>query len=282
MASRGEGEHHRRPDAPGGARPPRGTATERTVEYFDSIASGYASLYDEPTVAGYAFTVRRERVLELFDRPGGQVLDVGCGPGVLVGPLVALGCEFMGVDPSPTMIEEARQRWTGTPGVRFETGLAEDLDVPDASFDAVVCTGVIERVADDGRALAEMARVLRPGGSLLLSAPHRWSPNLQWRDRVFYPAVDALRPVARRLRVQVRPVVRGHRLYTRRSLAALLDSVGCRDLEARYCSYNPLPQPLDGLFPRAAAGLMRRAEVLHRSPLRALGAMVVVRAHKLP
>lgn len=219
--------------------------------------------------------------MELFDKPGGKVLDVGCGPGVMVEALSDLGCEFWGVDPSARMVEEASAAFASIRKAHFAVGFAEQLAYPCQTFDAVICMGVLERIADDAQALKEMIRVLRPGGSLIVTVPNRTSPALWWRDHVFYPIVELLRPLNDRLtgRSSGEPV-RGHRLYDLPSLAAVLETNGCAVTGTSYCVYNVALAPLDQLFPTVTTTLMKRLEGLSRTRLRALGGMIVVKVKK--
>lgn len=257
-------------------------SADRTIAHFDQIAHDYASIYDdEHTQAGYSFGLRRRRVLELFDRPGGRVLDVGCGPGVMASAAVERGCTFWGVDPAVGMITLARERHASVARAHFTVASAEHLDFPTQTFDTVICTGVLERIADDERALQEMARVLKPEGSLLLTVPNRWSPSLMWRDHIFYPLVAMLRPIYRRLRhTEATDVIRGHRRYGRRALTRRLARLGLQVEGTSYCGYDLLPAPLNRLVPTAATRLMRFAERLSATPLRGTGAVIVVRAHR--
>jgi ubiquinone/menaquinone biosynthesis C-methylase UbiE len=95
-------------------------------------------------------------------RRGSLVLDLACGPGYAARAAQAAGAVVTGVDFSPRMIQLARE---ASPGVAFTTGDAHNLPFAHASFDAVICNFGAQHFADPGRALAEMARVLKPGGS---------------------------------------------------------------------------------------------------------------------
>lgn len=98
---------------------------------------------------------------------GARVLDVGCGTGRLADWLaecVGTSGAVVAIDPVQERIDLARSRGGA---VRFEVGQAEDLGAfEDASFDAVCMSSVLHWVADKARALAEVRRVLRPGGRL--------------------------------------------------------------------------------------------------------------------
>jgi ubiquinone/menaquinone biosynthesis C-methylase UbiE len=99
----------------------------------------------------------------------GSVLEVGVGTGLNLAHYPA-GVDVVGVDLSPAMVALARERARETGrAAQLRVANAEALDLPDASFDTVVGTFVLCSVADHRRAIAEMVRVLRPGGTLLLA-----------------------------------------------------------------------------------------------------------------
>lgn len=106
-------------------------------------------------------------------RSGQRLLDVGCGLGDAALALSAdLGehGEVVGVDGSKVMIAEAQVRAAGARcAVRFAVGDACALDEPDGGFDAVRSERMLQWVPDPGRAVAEMARVVRPGGLVCLT-----------------------------------------------------------------------------------------------------------------
>ncbi len=92
-----------------------------------------------------------------------EVLEVGGGPGELSERMQAeLGARVRFVDVSPRMVELARER-----GVDAQVGDVQELPFPDGSFDTVVAAWMLYHVLDLDRGLAEIARVLRPGGALI-------------------------------------------------------------------------------------------------------------------
>ncbi|MGA3403405.1 MAG: class I SAM-dependent methyltransferase [Acetobacteraceae bacterium] len=102
---------------------------------------------------------------------GAVVLDVACGPGIITAALAPRAREVVAFDLTPEMLAKARQRCAaaGLTNVSFREGSATDLPFPDASFDAVVTRLSIHHFQAPHRPLAEMARVLKPGGALVVA-----------------------------------------------------------------------------------------------------------------
>jgi 2-polyprenyl-3-methyl-5-hydroxy-6-metoxy-1,4-benzoquinol methylase len=100
-----------------------------------------------------------------------KVLDLGCGAGVLTERLVASGFRVDAVDMAPDMLEFSKQRLAKYDGAKYSLQRAEcqDLPFPDAAFDVVACIGVFGYMEDVDAAIVEIKRVLRPGGTLVLS-----------------------------------------------------------------------------------------------------------------
>jgi len=105
---------------------------------------------------------QRRRSVELLAlRPGERLLIVGVGTGADL-PFVPDGVEVLATDLTPAMLERARAH--ARPGMDFRILDGMALDLPDASFDAALLHMVLEVIPDPLRCLAEVARVLRPGG----------------------------------------------------------------------------------------------------------------------
>ena len=105
---------------------------------------------------------------------GATVLDVGCGGGFLAEEFARLGCRVTGIDPSWRSLEVAHlhaQR-EGL-DITYRWGRAERLPAADDAYDIVVCCDVLEHVDDPAAAVAELVRVLRPGGVLFFDTINR-------------------------------------------------------------------------------------------------------------
>ena len=100
---------------------------------------------------------------------GSRVLDIGSGGGFLTATLSDAGYEAFGIDPSIAAVRGAAQHVNAA----FALGVGERLPFADRSFDSVVCSEVLEHVEDAGAVIAEVSRVLMPGGVFVFSLPNR-------------------------------------------------------------------------------------------------------------
>jgi 2-polyprenyl-3-methyl-5-hydroxy-6-metoxy-1,4-benzoquinol methylase len=159
-------------------------------------------------------------------RAGERVLDMGCGEGCFAAELARVGARPVGIDVAAEPLRRARERH---PELDLRQMSAEGAwPLEDASFDAVWAGEVIEHVADTAGWLSEARRVLRSGGSLLLSTPDhgrlrmlRWALAPRAFEAHFDPRADHLR------------------FYTRRTLTELLEDFGFQDVEVRRAGGPP-------------------------------------------
>lgn len=252
--------------------------------FFDKRAEAYDREYGHQTAGGYALRIRREKVLRMFDQPGGKVLDVGCGPAVMAQEILDRGCGFWGVDPAIKMLDICRRRLADQPRAQFLQGDAAGLAFPNEFFDAVLCMGVIDGVPDRRLALREMLRVLRPGGTLIITFTNLYSPYSWWKRFVFYPAVAAyqrIRPSGSTPRQKSAPRAKERSLYSKSSAFALVESEGARVIHAEGYYFNVWLSPLDEIFPAAALRVTTALEE-HRYPRPEwLAGGWIIKAHKI-
>lgn len=138
--------------------------------------SAYASWRATP-LGSITEAIEQRLMLELAgELQARRVVDVGCGDGALACVMASRGADVTGVDPDPAMLAAARA-YAARAGVRanFLEGRAEQLSFPDASVDVVVSDTVLCFVPDAAGAIREMARVLRPGGRLVIGELGRWN-----------------------------------------------------------------------------------------------------------
>lgn len=116
---------------------------QAVVEHFDHLSASriWSGHYDGDDASSYHFHIRRARVLELLPDRLGRVLDVGCGPGIMVEPVLERGGTFEGIDLSSEMVREGRQRFQEREGVSFREADLEALEARSESYDQVICMG---------------------------------------------------------------------------------------------------------------------------------------------
>jgi SAM-dependent methyltransferase len=180
---------------------------------------------------------RRYRLVrQLSSQRGGRLLDFGCGNGAQTRLFAADHEELLGVDIAGAPVGELNA-WAAAAGeagrVRAEIYDGRCLPCADASMDAAISFEVLEHVADEAAALAELARVLKPGAVLAISVPNRWwifethgaqLPLLPWNRVPFFSWLPT-RLHDRWARA---------RIYRRRQIVAKLRAVGFEILAARY------------------------------------------------
>lgn len=138
-------------------------------------AGGYAAYLDGARAID-AVAVWKERSFALLEpRPGAVLVDVGCGTGddvLALAGRVAPGGRVIGIDASAAMIDEARRRAGGRPGAaEFRVADARDTGLADASVDGCRAERTLQHLDRPGEAVCEMARVVRPGGRVVVAEP---------------------------------------------------------------------------------------------------------------
>jgi ubiquinone/menaquinone biosynthesis C-methylase UbiE len=140
------------------------TARSALQEEYGRLAPRY-----EERWAVYVRRTTERTLAQLAPRPGERILDVGCGTGALIRAVLRAQprAHVMGVDLSPAMLEIAR---SGSGSLAaLVVADAASLPLPDGSFDAVVSVSSFHFWADAPRALRELARIIRPGGRLVVT-----------------------------------------------------------------------------------------------------------------
>ncbi len=139
------------------------------VADYDGFAAAYSASNDNNLFNAYY--ARPEMTRLAGDVAGLAILDAGCGSGPLMEALRDRGAVVSGFDLSPAMVELARRRLGDDADVRV-ADLGAPLPYPDDAFDVVVASLSLHYVEDWASALAELRRVLRPAGRLIVSIIH--------------------------------------------------------------------------------------------------------------
>jgi SAM-dependent methyltransferase len=144
----------------------RATGGTQMSSGWDTSAAAWIAHMGEHGDFGRQFVLDAPMLARIGQRDIRLALDVGCGEGRFCRMLAARGIRAIGIDPTAALLERARQLH---PEGDYRAGRAEALDFPDASFDLVVSYLTLIDIDDVATAIAEMARVLRPGGMLLIA-----------------------------------------------------------------------------------------------------------------
>jgi ubiquinone/menaquinone biosynthesis C-methylase UbiE len=151
---------------------------------YDSFAEGYTASNETSFVNTY---YERPAMLALAgDVAGRRILDAGCGSGPLFEALRDRGAIMTGIDKSAGMLEQARRRLGDDADLQVAE-LGSPLPFPDDTFDDVTASLVLHYLQDWGPALAELWRVLKPGGRLIVSVNHPFAENRWHREARLKP-----------------------------------------------------------------------------------------------
>ncbi|MGL4394943.1 MAG: class I SAM-dependent methyltransferase [Hyphomicrobium sp.] len=151
----------------------------------------WAPVYDY--TFGRVSTAGRRHAVELINKSSGRVLEVGVGTGLSL-PEYKDDLEIVGIDLAPEMLDKARER-VRSENLTNVTGLHEmdagNLEFPDNSFDTVVAMYVITVVPDPEKVMRELARVVRPGGQVMLVNHFSQDDGVRgWVERRMAPFAD--------------------------------------------------------------------------------------------
>ncbi len=159
--------------------PARQTRVDRVRKHYDQRAEYWSGVYsaeDEDGLTIYAthYRQRRSIVMAMLDQvsppPGVWALDVGCGPGAYIQPLLDRGFKVAAVDQAPEMVKQARENYDPRYDSDVIVGLgnAESLPFPPMKFKVIICIALMHYVDDEVKAANELYRLLQPGGTLIL------------------------------------------------------------------------------------------------------------------
>ena len=174
-------------------------------KYNDMGAYHWNAISKSPLKRNPFDLARYKNVLSLLERYSHgivdkRILDVGCGDGVLCYLLYRMGAKAYGVDTSKLGIALAREK-AGGGNIHFHCGAGDSLPYADNSFDALICSDVIEHVDNVKELLLEIRRVVRQNGTVVISTPIRFTKRpisdehvVEWFQEDFKIMIEAVFP----------------------------------------------------------------------------------------
>lgn len=154
-------------------------------EFYNNEAKAYDTLRWTGPIGNYVHRQYERLVAESLPIiPGARYLEVGCGTGRFTVPVAAQGVNLTAIDISDEMLATTRGKLQANPAVKQEVHLlkvdARESGFPAESYDVVFSFNVINHVPEYERLITEVARVLKPGGCLVVGYPSLWSVYLPY------------------------------------------------------------------------------------------------------
>lgn len=211
------------------------------VERAFADAAGYASLYEGSGQAACFLSARLRHVFSLLSTiGGGRILDVGCGPGILLSRLGGSQFELFGLDLCPEMIAAAKAR-TGKLSAKLAVGRIEQMPFRAESFDVILALGSLEYLSDQRAGLKEIARLAKPDALVVISMLNGAS-LYRWWERFVYGPWKAARSGLRGRRTEQSPTLWMH---GRKSLTRMMRECELEALDTFYYDVNVCVPPFD-------------------------------------
>ena len=226
-----------------------------------------AALRGEPSYVWRAGQQRRLTMIVKFaeERIKGKVLENGCGVGMYVEKMTALGADVTGLEFDFERAREARVNST-----KIINGAGEFLPLPSSTFDLILSHEVIEHVQDDRSAITEMVRVMKTGGRAVIFCPNRGYPvethGIFWKGKYYFGNKLFVNYLPRVWRDKLAPHVR---VYSKRDLQKLFDGLPVKFIERTiiFGAYDNIIART-GIFGKIIRAILQFMEA---TPLRILG-----------
>lgn len=260
-------------------------ASTTTVDaYFEAIAPYWRDIYG---ASGVQAEIYRERhvaalnwVVGLAAPRGARALEIGCGAGFLAVAMARLGLRVEAIDSSPAMVELARRTAAAAAGltgqISVDLGDAYALPFPGESFDLVVAIGLLPWLPRIEPAILEVARVLKPGGHVILHADN-WARLNTFLDPksnlILAPVKDRLKAVLVHFGLRHNGLYPNPTFHRRRFIDETLSRAGLMKVRSRTIGFGPfslfsrlvIPEPFGTTLHRRMQHLADKGVPLLRS-----------------
>ncbi len=233
-------------------------SSQRLVSHhFQATADAWRDLYDRQDVYARMYQNRRDAVLKFVDSlplpQGARILEAGCGPGVTSVELARRGFAVHALDFAPAMIRLTRKlAFESGASVRLLLGDVTHLPFPDHAFTLALAIGVTEWVKNLEPIFAQLARVVAPGGHVIVTTDNRWA-LYRLLDPSLNPMLDPLKRFMRRSEGKPRSGV-----YSMRQLDRALGESGFAVVSGRTLGFGPFSMFKVPLFSDALAIRVQR------------------------
>ena len=239
--------------------------------YFRSVASYWEQLYEDKHLTARIYQERKNMTLEWISEfalpAGARVLDLGCGAGHTAVSLARRGYQVNALDCEQAMLDRAARR-AQEAGVclTLGTGDAHDLPFDDGTFDVVLALGLVPWLHSPRKALAEMQRVLKPGGFLLISSDNSQRLNYLFDPICNFklaPCRNLVTSFLRKRRWMRMPDTTPPMMQPPREFDSWLGQAGFKKIKAATIGFGPFTLFRRTILPdHAGAGLHRRLQKL--------------------
>jgi len=212
----------------------RGTKTEKIRQHYNTVAETYDRHYDHRRGKKYHTHLSNHLMKALPE--GGNLLDIGCGTGLFVEKYIHNGGQGTGLDISEKMVAKARNR---CPDCEFIVGTGEKLPFNDGSFNAISSVLAFSYVRAPGAMLAEVYRVLEPGGSVALCT---------LGNKLITRGIPSLYKIGEKIKIK-HVVMKdfGEHYYNEKEMYSLFDNAGFSEVDVKWCSFAHIDM-IDPIF----------------------------------
>lgn len=203
---------------------------DREIRLHKRLAEGYENIREKNTNGRYYSLKWFEEMLSMLPKVHGNLLDIGCGTGILYDALPK-GIDYTGIDLSKDMVAVGKKRY---PLATFKVMDCENLEFKDETFDIIIVRGVIHHIPEPKKALAEISRCMKKGGIIVISEPKH--------NALIEIARDIIKKVTTHFDKE-------HTSFREKEIINIIESAKLTLIQKRYFGYLAYPVSLPDIIP---------------------------------